>query len=100
MKVRFGSGSVLSKFLSRSVSLIVMLLWLTGCSSAQEMARHHMEPEANPDMMQEWAKSRLAKSPRHQEWVKVKNGNREVSAFVVFPEVKNKATAVVVIHEI
>lgn len=50
--------------------------------------------------VQDWAKARLAKSPRHQEWVKVKNGNREVNSFIVYPEVKKKATAVVVIHEI
>jgi carboxymethylenebutenolidase len=50
--------------------------------------------------MQDWAKARLAKSPRHQEWVKVKNGSREVNSFIVYPEVKKKATAVVVIHEI
>src|SRR5215471_21046197 len=49
---------------------------------------------------QDWAKARLEKSPRHQEWVKVKNGNREVNCFVVYPEVKDKATAVLVIHEI
>ena len=49
---------------------------------------------------QDWAKSRLAKSPRHQEWVKIKHGNREVNSFVVYPEVKTKATAVIVIHEI
>ena len=49
---------------------------------------------------QDWAKARLEKSPRHGEWVKVKHGNREVSCFVVYPEVKEKATAVVVIHEI
>src|SRR5213076_2782074 len=49
---------------------------------------------------QDWAKQRLEKSPRHGEWVKVKHGNREVHSFVVFPEVKDKATAVVVIHEI
>jgi len=49
---------------------------------------------------QDWAKQRLEKSPRHREWVKVKNGTREVSSFVVYPEAKNKATAVVVIHEI
>ncbi len=42
---------------------------------------------------------RLEQSPRHQEWVKIKQGDREVSAFVVYPEVKSKATAVVVIHE-
>src|SRR2546421_6032308 len=49
---------------------------------------------------QDWAKQRLEKSPRHGEWVKLKHGNREVNSFVVFPEVKDKATAVVVIHEI
>ena len=49
---------------------------------------------------QDWAKARLEKSPRHGEWVKIKQGNREVSCFVVYPEVKDKATAVVVIHEI
>jgi carboxymethylenebutenolidase len=49
---------------------------------------------------QDWAKARLEKSPRHQEWVKVKHGNRMVNSFIVFPEVKEKATAVVVIHEI
>jgi carboxymethylenebutenolidase len=32
--------------------------------------------------------------------VKVKQGAREVQCFLVFPEVKDKATAVVVIHEI
>lgn len=49
---------------------------------------------------QDWAKARLAKSPRHGEWVAVKNGDRTVHSFIVFPEVKTKATAVVVIHEI
>jgi carboxymethylenebutenolidase len=45
-------------------------------------------------------KAKLEKSPRHGEWVKVKHGNREVHSFIVYPEVKDKATAVVVIHEI
>ncbi len=49
---------------------------------------------------QDWAKAELEKSPRHQEWVKIKQGNREVQSFIVYPEVKDKATAVVVIHEI
>src|SRR5947209_15958675 len=47
-----------------------------------------------------WAKQAVEKSPRHREWVNLKNGNRKVSAFVVYPEIKNKATAIVVIHEI
>ena len=49
---------------------------------------------------QDWAKSRLEKSPRHLEWVTVKNGDREIKCFIAYPEVKEKATAVVVIHEI
>jgi carboxymethylenebutenolidase len=49
---------------------------------------------------QEWAKARLEKSPRHLEWVKIKHGNREVNCFLGYPEVKDKATAVIVIHEI
>jgi len=42
----------------------------------------------------------LAKSPRHGEWVTVTNGTRAVQCWVVYPEVKDKATAVLVIHEI
>jgi carboxymethylenebutenolidase len=49
---------------------------------------------------QDWAKTQLDESPRHLEWVKVKHDNREVNCFLAFPEVQNKATAVVVIHEI
>jgi carboxymethylenebutenolidase len=48
---------------------------------------------------QDPVKDRLEKSPRHQEWVTVKNGERTVHAFVVYPEVKEKAPVVVVIHE-
>jgi carboxymethylenebutenolidase len=49
---------------------------------------------------QDWAKARLEKSPRHGEWVDVKNGSRTVHCFIVYPEVKNPAPAVIVIHEI
>lgn len=48
---------------------------------------------------QDFAKERLEKSPRHQEWVAIKQGERTVHAYLVFPEVKSKALAVVVIHE-
>ncbi len=49
---------------------------------------------------QEWAKARIEKSPRHLEWVTVTNKSREVSCYIAHPEVKDKATAVIVIHEI
>jgi carboxymethylenebutenolidase len=49
---------------------------------------------------QDWSKSRLDHSPRHLEWVKVQHEQRSVNAFIAYPEVHDKATAVVVIHEI
>src|SRR5579862_2400877 len=49
---------------------------------------------------QDWAKTKLENSPRHGEWVEVKNGSRTVRCFIVYPEVKNPAPAVLVIHEI
>ncbi len=49
---------------------------------------------------QEWAQPRLEKSPRHLEWVTVKHGDREVRCFIAYPEVKQKSTAIIVIHEI
>jgi carboxymethylenebutenolidase len=44
-------------------------------------------------------KQRLENSPRHQEWVELKQGERTLHCFVVFPEKKEKALAVLVIHE-
>lgn len=49
---------------------------------------------------QDWAKAELEKSPRHLEWVEFKHGDREVKAFVAYPERAEKAPVVVVIHEI
>ena len=49
---------------------------------------------------QDWAKAALEKSPRHSEWVTLKHDSREVNSFISYPEVKDPATAVVVIHEI
>src|SRR5438067_2885440 len=49
---------------------------------------------------QDWAKGRLEKSSRHGEWVEFKSGERTIKAFVVYPERKDKAPVVLVIHEI
>lgn len=80
-----------------------LLLFGAGVSQAQMDTHHHAsstEAANAPEIVQDWARQRLAQSPRHHEWVKVKNGNREVNSFIVYPETKKKATAVVVIHEI
>jgi len=47
-----------------------------------------------------WAQPRIDKSTRHLEWVTVKHDGREVGCYVGYPEVKDKATAILVIHEI
>ncbi|MGI8820443.1 MAG: dienelactone hydrolase family protein [Chthoniobacterales bacterium] len=49
---------------------------------------------------QDWAKPRLNNSPRHGEWVEYKSGERTLKAFVVYPERKEKAPVMLVIHEI
>jgi carboxymethylenebutenolidase len=82
------------------IVVAAMLLASVPASAQDTHAAHHVESVAISATAQDWAKQRLEKSPRHQEWVKVKNGNRMVNSFIVYPEVKNKATAVIVIHEI
>ena len=49
---------------------------------------------------QDWAKARLDASPRHHEYIPLKHDGRTIQAFVVYPEVKDKAPVVVLIHEI
>jgi carboxymethylenebutenolidase len=48
---------------------------------------------------QDVAIRQLNESPRHHEWVKVENDGREINCFVVYPEISEKATVVIVIHE-
>ena len=83
-----------------SLLMSVLLCSVSACAQDMNANHHHNAASSETAETQDWAKQRLEKSPRHREWVKVKNGTREVSSFVVYPEVKNKATAVVVIHEI
>src|SRR5277367_5825704 len=68
----------------RVLSVFAMLLFVVASSSHA----------------QDWAKARLDASPRHHEYVNLKHGDRTVSAFVVYPEVKTKAPVVILIHEI
>jgi carboxymethylenebutenolidase len=54
-----------------------------------------------PASAQDWARARLEKSPRHLEWVDIaRPDGRKLKCFVAYPEVKGKAPAVVLIHEI
>lgn len=54
----------------------------------------------SPAAAQDWAAKRLEHTPRHLEWVEVQHGDRKVASFIAYPEVAEKAPAVIVIHEI
>jgi carboxymethylenebutenolidase len=53
-----------------------------------------------PASAQDWAKQKLQDSPRHLEWVSIPQGPRQLQTFVAYPEKPEKATVVLVIHEI
>src|ERR1700675_4474320 len=55
---------------------------------------------AAQEWSQPWARERIAKSPRHSEWVTVKHDGRNVETLIVYPESKEKRPVVLVIHEI
>jgi carboxymethylenebutenolidase len=105
MKAEFRlTNSVVRKILTVWFVLAVATFAALVNAAAQDTSHNHMstnyDPTAESETIQDWAKQKLAKSPRHKEWVKVKNGTREVNSFIVYPESNKKATAVVVIHEI
>lgn len=57
-------------------------------------------PFIHAQEVKDFGKERLLKSPRHGEWVDFKSGDRTVKAFIVYPERKEKAPVVLVVHEI
>ena len=48
---------------------------------------------------QDPVKARLEASPRHHEWIEIVRDERKLRCFAVYPEVKAKVQAVLVIHE-
>lgn len=50
--------------------------------------------------IKDFGRDRLNSSPRHADWVDLKSGTRTIKAFVVYPERKDKAPAVIVVSEI
>jgi carboxymethylenebutenolidase len=74
--------------LSSVASMAMVLSGLAGITGARAEA-------------QDWAKASLDKSPRHGEYVTISEASgRKLQAFVVYPEVKDKAPVIVLIHEI
>src|SRR5262245_27180867 len=58
-----------------------------------------LAPLAPLQPSQDPSKARLESSRRHQEWIQIERGTRKLRVFAVYPEVKDKVQAVVVIHE-
>src|SRR5688572_16047265 len=94
-------------------ALAVSLMLIVSCKTAQtnSEADHSSNDTAAPSRSvaiaatslpadAAGARARLAASPRHGEWVMISAGADSVRAFVVYPERKDKAPVVVVVHEI
>ena len=71
---------------SRNLLLLIFSIFLAQSAHAQ--------------VVKDFGRERLNSSPRHGEWVDIKSGERTLKAFVVYPERKDKAPVVLVIHEI
>ena len=81
-------ATLLGMKMTRTLALLSLLL---ACSTMLPVPAH----------AQDWAKARLESSPRHREYVTLHpGGSRNLQALVVYPEVKDKASVVVMIHEI
>jgi carboxymethylenebutenolidase len=52
------------------------------------------------EQIKDFGRDRLNSSPRHGEWIEIKSGTRPLKAFVVYPERKDKAPAILVVSEI
>jgi carboxymethylenebutenolidase len=90
----------MKKSLITVAALLLSAIPVCGQDTATAAHAEHQMAAPPASVSQDWAKQRVEKSPRHHEWVNLKSGTRTVSAFVVYPEVKGKASSVVVIHEI
>lgn len=81
--------------------LVTACLNLTGCSGTQKATPTSPGVEivqASNSVINSFEKE-LSNSPRHQEWVTLRSGDREFQAFVVYPERSSKTKSVIVIHE-
>jgi carboxymethylenebutenolidase len=59
-----------------------------------------VQTAAAQEWSQPWARERIAKSPRHSEWITVKHDGRNVETLVVYPESRDKRPVVLIVHEI
>jgi carboxymethylenebutenolidase len=51
-------------------------------------------------MKEEWIRQFLAASPRRREWVTVKYDTRSVESIIAYPQLKDKAPVMILVHEV
>lgn len=68
----------------------------TACTSATDTAVQGMDHGESSSVV---SLDRLNTSPRHQEWVEVKNGDKTIYTWVVYPQTAAQAPVVILIHE-
>ncbi|HYN22630.1 MAG TPA: dienelactone hydrolase family protein, partial [Thermoanaerobaculia bacterium] len=85
-----------------SLLLAAMLMLPSQAPTPPAVAPAVTARDENLPPSEEQAKAALEKSPRHGEYVDVKlpSGGTPIRAWVVYPERKDKAGVVIVIHEI
>src|SRR6476469_8273695 len=81
------------KHFSLLTSAIALLLSVS-LVTAQDVPKNALPPSATT------AEKALKDSPRHGEWVDIAMGDTKIKTWVVYPERKEKAGVVIVIHEI
>lgn len=91
-----------------AIATAVLLAGCAGNGQGDEHADHDAAGAQNAPAVQDPnlpagasnVQARLQSSPRHAEWVTVKDGADSVRAYLVYPERRDNAPVVVVIHEI
>ncbi|QED37276.1 dienelactone hydrolase family protein [Antarcticibacterium arcticum] len=81
--------------------VIILSLFTISCGTTKKEPTTPAEVlvTAKPVEQESRALQELSNSPRHHEWVTLQHGNREVQAFVVYPESNTKTKSIIVIHE-
>lgn len=80
-------------------SLSVVSLLAACAPATPPVEDDSMHSEGSSAAASSAVSDRLSNSPRHQEWVDVKNGEKTIRTFVVYPESSSPSPVVVVIHE-
>lgn len=73
-----------------------LLLACTPSTPDEVAMDEHVSHDEETMVMED---DRLNTSPRHHEWVEVKNGDKTIYTWVVYPEVSEKKPVVILIHE-